>query len=191
MRLFVAVELSRSVRESALEAIAILEPRLDRTIRLRWVSADQMHLTVRFIGPVPDDRIPVLLAALAPPMPLEPFDIELDGCGVFPRSGSPRVIWIGLSQGLGQLQAMHEEFNRRLGTLGFAPEDRPFTPHLTLARIKEIGAPASRLLRDLVRDVQPRNARCRIDSATVFRSDLSPRGSRYTAVQHVSLTTTR
>jgi 2'-5' RNA ligase len=188
MRLFIAVELSRSARESAQEAVAILDSRLDRSIRLRWVSADQMHLTVRFIGPVPDERIPILLKALEAPLRLEPFDVELNGCGVFPKSGPPRVVWIGLSQGLEQLQAMHEEFNRRLGSLGFAPEDRPFSAHLTLARIKEIAAPASRHLRDSIRDLPPRKARCRIESATVFKSDLSPRGSCYTAIQHVLLT---
>ena len=187
MRLFVAVELPDPVREAAREAATVLERRVDRGVRLRWVSSDQMHLTVRFIGHVPDDDVRAVMKALEPPLSVASFEVGIHGCGVFPKSGPPRVIWIGLSRGVEQLHAMHEEFNRRLRPLGFEPEDRPFSAHLTLARIKDIGSRAARQLRDSVRDVQPRNVRCRIDSATVFRSDLSPRGSRYNAVLHVPL----
>lgn len=161
---------------------------MDRQIRLRWIPAEQMHLTVRFIGQVPDETVPALLNALESPLPLEPFELELAGCGVFPRSGPPRVIWIGLSQGTERLQAMHEEFNRRLDPFGFEAEARPFSAHLTLVRIKEIGSLAGRQLRESVRDMQPHTVRCRVDAATVFKSDLSSRGARYTAMLHVPLT---
>jgi 2'-5' RNA ligase len=188
MRLFVAVELPDQVREAAQDAATVLERRVDRGVRLRWVSSDQMHLTVRFIGQVPDDSVQPLLGALAPPLPIAPFEVEFGGCGVFPRSGPPRVIWMGVSQGVRQLQAMHEECNRRLGVLGFEAEDRPFSAHLTLARIKEIGSHAARQLRDAIRDAQPAIVRCRVDSATLFKSELSPRGPRYSALLHVPLT---
>jgi 2'-5' RNA ligase len=191
MRLFVAVELPPKIREAAREAASMLEQRLDRGCRIRWVPADQMHLTVRFIGRVPDDEVPVVLDALAPPLPLEAFEVEFGGCGVFPRSGPPRVIWIGVSQGVERLQAMHQEFNRRLSSLFVPREDRPFSAHLTLARIKEIGSKAGRQLRESVRDVQPHSVRCRVDAATVFRSELSPRGARYSRLLQVLLTPQR
>ena len=191
MRLFIAVELPDEVRDVAQATATILARHIDRAVRLRWVSADQMHLTVRFIGQVSDDRVRAVMDALQPPLPVAPFNLEFRGFGVFPASGPPRVIWIGVSQGLEELGVMHQEFNRRLATLGFEAETRPFSAHLTLARIKEIGSHAARQLRELVRDAQPSNARCRIDSATVFKSELSPRGSRYSALLHVPLTTRR
>ena len=166
----------------------MLEQRLERGCRIRWVPADQMHLTVRFIGQVPDAEVPVVLHALERPLLLEPFEVEFAGCGVFPKSGPPRVIWVGVSRGLEQLQAMHEEFNRRLSSLFVPRDDRPFSAHLTLARIKEIGSHAARQLRESVRDVQPHSVRCRVDAATVFRSELSPRGPRYARLLQVLLT---
>jgi len=123
--------------------------------------------------------------ALAPPLDLAPFDVELGGCGVFPPSGPPRVIYIGLAQGLPSLAAMHEEFNRRLRPFGFEPEDRPFSAHLTLARIKDAPKGAGAPLREALRHIQPSGARAHVTSATVFQSHLSPKGPRYEALLHV------
>lgn len=189
--MFVAVELPEDVRETAKETALVLARRLDRSVRLRWVSADQMHLTVRFIGHVPDNKVQAVVDAVESPLSMAPFDVEFEGCGVFPKAGPPRVLWIGLSQGLDALRAMHEEFNRRLAPLGYEAETRPFNAHLTLARIKEISSHAARQLRESVREVQPRSMQCRVSAATLFKSDLSPRGPRYTSLRHVPLTATR
>ncbi len=166
----------------------MLQQRLDPAVRLRWVSDSQMHLTVRFIGHVADGTVPAVLTALAPSLTVEPFEVEFNGCGVFPKSGPPRVIWVGVSRGLEQLQTMHEEFNRRLSPLLVPTDDRPFSAHLTLARIKDIRSHAGRQLRESVRDVHPRSVRCRVDAATVFRSELSPHGPRYSGLLQVLLT---
>ena len=154
-------------------------------LKARWVPPENMHLTVRFIGHVDDARAPAMLEALAPPLDLAPFDVELGGCGVFPPSGPPRVIYIGLAQGLPSLAAMHEEFNRRLRPFGFEPEDRPFSAHLTLARIKDAPKGAGTPLREALRHIQPSGARAHVSNATVFQSHLSPKGPRYEALLQV------
>jgi 2'-5' RNA ligase len=180
MRLFVAVEFDEAVRDAADRVASELRARLDARVKARWVDADKMHLTVRFIGHVADDRVATVLEALRPPLPIAPFDTALGECGVFPRSGPPRVLWIGLQDGLPSLKAMHDEFNQRLVSLGLAAEDRPFRPHLTLARVKDAPRDASRSMREMVAAVRVPLLRCHVTAATVFRSSLSPRGSTYT-----------
>jgi 2'-5' RNA ligase len=187
MRLFVAVRLADSVVDAALDAAREMRERIGPQLAARWAERDHMHLTVRFIGGVADELVTPLLHALRAPLPVAPFDIALGDCGMFPPSGPPRVIWIGLASGLPSLRRMHEEFNRRLAPLGFAPEDRPFNAHITLARVKDEPRGSSRTIRDVVVNVSPRPARCHITSATLFQSQLSPQGANYRSLLDVPL----
>jgi 2'-5' RNA ligase len=167
------------VRAAAHEAGKELQRKLGNRLNARWVPVENMHLTVRFIGHVGDACVPAVLDALSPPLPIQPFDLELNGCGVFPASGPPRVIWIGAAAGVLSLQAIHDEFDRRLLPVGFAAEARPFNAHLTLARIKDARRGSGSHAREAARAIRPRTERCRVAHATVFRSVLSPTGSRY------------
>ncbi len=187
MRLFVAVELDAAVLSAAEQAVAQLRDRLDRALQARWISTTNMHLTVRFIGHVAGERAPAVLNELEPPLAIPPFDVTLEDCGVFPPSGPPRVIWIGLKDGLPSLRAMHDQFNHRLQPLGFEPESRPYSAHLTLARIKDAPRGSAASVRDAIRAVGVPQAQCRISAATVFESRLTPNGSIYTSVLHVPL----
>ena len=191
MRLFVGVELSQQVRQAAEDVKRTLERQFGETLRARWVPTDNMHLTVRFIGYVSDERGQPLVDALRPPMHVEPFDIALDGGGVFPPHGPPRVLWIGLKEGFASLQAIHHELNARLRPLGFQPEDRPFSAHLTLARVKDAPRKSAALVRSAVRSIDVAEARCHIGHATVFESRLSPRGSTYTALIEIPLSSAK
>ena len=188
MRVFIAVELGDAVRSAAEQVTGAVRSRLDPRVRATWVPADKMHLTVRFLGHVDDSRVSIVLDAVRPPLPIPPFEIALGACGVFPRSGPPRVFWIGLIDGLTSLQAMHDEFNRRLRPLGYEPEGRAFAAHLTMARVKEAHRDAARSVREAIAAVRVPAVRCRIDAATVFQSSLSPKGSTYTRLLTVSLT---
>lgn len=179
MRLFIGVGLVENVRDAAAAVADDLKRQVRSRVRAAWVGAEKMHLTVRFIGHVDDSRVPALLEALEPPLPIAPFEVALGQCGAFPRSGPPRVFWIGLAEGLPGLRAMHEHFNRRLAPLGFLPEDREFNAHLTLARVKEVTRGPSRAVRDTLDHVRVPAARCLIDHATVFQSLLSPKGATY------------
>ena len=179
MRLFVAVTLNDAAIVAAQDAAEEIRRRLGTAVRARWVNAENLHLTVRFIGNVAGDRASAILDVLRPPLSIQPFDVELGVCGVFPPSRPPRVIWIGLASGVPQLQGMHEELNRRVAPLGYEPERRPFSVHLTLARIKDAARAEARTMRDAVRSVRPAPARSPVTSATVFESRLSPRGAVY------------
>lgn len=179
MRLFVGVALEEHVRAAAEKASRDLQRRLDARVRAIWVATAKMHLTVRFIGQVEDSRVPRILQALEPPLPIAPFDILLGECGAFPRSGPPRVFWIDLRDGLPSLQAMHDEFNRRLSPLGFAPEERAFNAHLTLARVKDVPRDSVRATREALASLRVPPTPGRIAHATLYQSQLSPKGSTY------------
>jgi len=187
MRVFVAVEIAEDARRAAEKTGEALRRSVDPHLRASWIAPVNMHLTVRFIGHVADDRLASVLGALTPPLRMDPFDVELGGCGAFPSSGPPRVIWIGVTEGLPSLSLMHDEFDRRLAPLGWEPEERPFSAHLTLARVKSASRPAAALLRQTIREIPALHARWRVDRATILRSHLSPRGARYEPLGHVVL----
>lgn len=182
MRMFVAVEISDRLRQAAAAAATRIRQDVGRALEARWVDPVNMHLTVRFIGQVDDDRAPDLVKVLAEPVRVAPFEIALGRCGVFPARGGPRVVWLGLTTGLPSLAAMRDEFSRRLALLGIEPEDRPYSAHLTLARVKDLrkegrGSPAA--VREAIEKVDVAPARCRVDRATIFRSHMSSAGSWY------------
>jgi RNA 2',3'-cyclic 3'-phosphodiesterase len=187
MRLFVAVEIDDRARRVAEAVEEQLQGALNSTLKARWVPPANMHLTVRFIGHVDDRRAPAVIEALAPPLAIAPFDIELGACGVFPPKGAPRALWIGLTQGLPSLALMCDAFNRRLRPLGLEPEARPFSAHLTLARIKDAPGGAGRAVSDALGRVAVPAARFQVARATVFQSHLSPKGPRYEPVALVPL----
>lgn len=132
MRLFTAVDASPEVHENLKELLRRLEP----TARLRWTRPGNLHLTLKFIGEWPEERLEELQRALAS-VPSPPrFEVKFSGLGFFPNARSPRVFWAGMepSPELTQLAA---GIDRALEPLGVAPERRPYSPHLTLARIQE------------------------------------------------------
>lgn len=187
MRLFVAVELDDSVRRTAVKAADDLRRSFGSALRPKWIDASHLHLTVRFIGHVGDDRVPAVLEAIAPPLAIAPFEIALGECGVFPPHGPPRVLWIGVREGLTSLQALHQEFNRRLLPFGYQPDNRPFSAHLTLARVKDAPRGSGVAVREALRAVRVPPVRWRVEHATVFQSILSPRGSTYRLLLNVNL----
>jgi 2'-5' RNA ligase len=187
MRLFVGLALGDAPRALAVRVAAELKPQLGRGLEARWVPAENMHLTVRFIGYVPADRAPAVISAVSPPLDFAPFEMALGGCGRFPPRGAPRVIWIGLTKGLPALTALHEEFNRRLAPLGFEPENRPYSAHLTLARIKDARAAAARQIDAAFEHIRTGTVAQRVDALTLFESRLSPRSATYVEVCRLPL----
>ena len=187
MRLFVGVELSDEARRLAGQVAGDLQRKLGKTLTARWVAAENMHLTVRFIGHVPDDGVPALLEALTQPLDVAPFDIELGGGGRFPPRGAPRVLWIGVTKGLEPLAALHAEFNRRLARFGQEPENKPFNAHLTLARVKDARTAVANTVDAVFQSVRISTVRQRVEAVTVFESRLSPHGSNYFALSRVPL----
>jgi RNA 2',3'-cyclic 3'-phosphodiesterase len=187
MRLFVAVEIDDRARRVARGAQEKLQRALNSTLKARWVPSENLHLTVRFIGHVQDARVSALIEALAPPLDIPPFDVQLGGWGVFPRTGPPRAVWVGLTQGLSELASIHDALNQRLQPLGFEPEGRAFSAHLTIARIKHAPKGAGRTVHAALDRITIPATRVAVSRATVFESHLSPKGPRYEPMAFIPL----
>jgi 2'-5' RNA ligase len=187
MRLFIAVEIDEAVRAAASRAAEDVHARLSKLgpVAVGWVRPESMHLTVRFIGEVGEDTCLELRSRLSTPLRTPAFDLAVSGVGVFPPRGPIRVIWLGLPQGAEELVALHQEIEGRISGLGFAPEDRPFRPHLTLGRVK---APLPRGARDII-DRLPAApiGRSSVGQVTLFQSRLSPHGAKYVALARAGL----
>jgi 2'-5' RNA ligase len=131
MRLFSAIDLPDEVRANLKTFLDRLRP----TVAISWSRAENLHVTTKFIGEWPEERLEEMKSALRP-VRSAPFAISIRGTGFFPNARNPRVFWIGVESGpeLGALAAATED---AVAGLGVAREDRKYSPHLTLARIRE------------------------------------------------------
>lgn len=188
MRLFVAVELDESIRAAAGSAGQALRSRLPHDVVARWVPEENIHVTLWFLGEVEEARVAAVLAALESPFDLQPFSMSLDGLGAFPPSGAPRVLWLGVGRGAAELRMLHGRLSARLEPLGFARERRPYSAHVTLARVKDLGSRRSQVAvrRVLAEAVAPVSS-SPVKAVTLFRSRLSPKGASYEPVLRVPL----
>lgn len=192
MRVFVAIELDEAVKAAAADVAERLRQRLRQTasdIEARWVAPENFHLTLWFIGEVPDPDVDAITSALQRLSGTRAaFELELAGCGAFPPSGAPRVFWIGVHRGAGDAKALYAGTAAALAPLGFLPERREYSAHLTLARVKGIGRAPARLIRSVVSETPATCGISRVATVTLFRSRLSPRGSTYEPLVRVPLT---
>lgn len=132
--LFVAVPVPAPARERVAVLVESLPvPPEGRPVR--WVRFDGLHLTLRFLGPTPDERIDAIDAAMAAAAAGErPFRVTLGGAGAFPSARRPRAIWLGIVAGVDVLSRIAERLEDALVDAGWARDTRPFRAHLTLAR---------------------------------------------------------
>jgi 2'-5' RNA ligase len=159
-RLFVAIPVAADVRAAIGELMtAVAGGSIEERVfgQPRWVRVDGLHVTLRFLGATPDERQSALGDALrASARGAAPFEIVLSGGGAFPNSARPRVLWVGIAEGAVRIEALVRRLDVELQPLGWPPESRPFTAHLTLARTD--GVPGAeeraRALAELARDVR-------------------------------------
>jgi RNA 2',3'-cyclic 3'-phosphodiesterase len=190
MRLFVGVELDDRVKAAAADVAERLRQRLQRSpagVDARWIAPPNLHITVWFIGEVKDDGAEAIVAALRPAFSTPAFELHVRGCGAFPPSGAPRVFWLGLASGARSLVRIYDEVSNRLVPLGLEPQKRAYSPHLTIARIKDARRGTARLIRDALAALPADCGSCRVTAVTLFRSRLSPKGASYEPVQRVPL----
>ncbi|MFL6200392.1 MAG: RNA 2',3'-cyclic phosphodiesterase [Thermoanaerobaculia bacterium] len=180
MRLFVALEVPEPVRREVARRMAGLRDRLPRA---RWVDPENIHLTLLFLGQTPDDKVPVLAAKLREAFARHaPMTVRLSGGGTFPPKRPARVAWIGMEapQELAAVQA--DAVAAAVEAVGFEPEERPFKPHVTLARC-EPNWPrdaAEKLASAFPGEIGPPFT---VDRGVLMESKLSPRGARYRVVE--------
>ncbi len=187
MRLFTAIELGDAVRFEAAALVGELRRRAERMApraRVTWVAPDRMHLTLRFIGEVGDQQSQRIMSALRDPLALAPFVVQWAALGAFPSKGPPRVLWLGAGQGSEALCRVEAEISRRVVALGIPRADRPYSPHLTLARVREAGGVRTA---SLFEDLTPPRGETTVCTITLFQSRLSPRGPEYTVLLQTPL----
>ena len=188
MRLFVGIELDDRVREAAARISDSVRRQLAEGVDARWIAASNLHITLWFIGEVEEGRSEGLLDVLGRPYEVPAFDLEIAGLGAFPPSGPPRVFWLGVAAGLESLRRLHSELALRLGPLGFEPERRAYSAHLTIARVKAVSRTIpNRALREMLECLPAVAGRCRTTHVTVFRSRLSPKGANYEPLLRIPL----
>ncbi len=190
IRTFVAIELDKSIKDGLADLQDQLKAKAPKGA-VRWVRPEGIHLTLKFLGNVPVERIEGVIKALEEACQgFSPFSLSVGGLGCFPNLKRPRVIWVGVEEPTGELAALQAAIEKALVKLGFQPEERKFQPHLTLGRLKR---QASR--------GQPQRLGELIESMTIgeigemearivslMKSELKPTGAVYTRLAAVKLT---
>ncbi len=179
-RLFVAVELPDNVRNALAGAQTALKQK--GLGGLRWVRPEAIHLTLKFLGETPAERAPEIEAAIGRAVAGSgPLELSLAAPGVFGPGGHPRVIWMGLEGDVSRLAALQRRVEAEMAGLAFPREERPFSPHLTLARVPpELAQTSGMAIMKALADTQLPTGAFRVTEVSLMRSELKPDGAVYT-----------
>jgi 2'-5' RNA ligase len=187
IRAFVAIELPPTVTQE----LENIQRRLGKGAgtAARWVAPSGIHLTLKFLGDVAEARTAQIASALESACrAAKPLELGLQGAGAFPEPERPRVLWVGLRGDVAGLRLLQRQVDDALAPLGFAPEARGFTPHLTLARMRDGADPvAIRTLVQKLSTVSVAPAAFRAEEAALIRSELRPAGAVYTRLSAARL----
>ena len=187
IRSFVAMELPEEVRA----ALGNLQKEVTGAggVGVKWVAPAGIHLTLKFLGYVEEAKVPALVQALTRACEgFGPFELALSGLGVFPSPSRPRVAWVGLSGGVERLLRLQGGVEKALSPFGFPREERAFTPHLTLARLREGVAPQeARAFGEAFLGTSPEAVSFKVEGISLMRSQLTPSGAIYTRLAFIPL----
>jgi len=192
LRAFIAVELDSTLKQTIAgvqESLKLELHGLAPGVRLQWVRVDSIHLTLKFLGDIEQSRVGNILHVLEEVgRDYEPFSIDVKGFGVFPNLRAPRVLWMGLADQADVLIRLAGSIDAALAPLGFHIEPKPYSPHLTLARVKEQARIIANALTDsgVMRDVTSRGI-LPVQAMALMKSELMPSGSVYSRVGVVTL----
>lgn len=188
LRAFIAVEIPPEIHQAIEKKTASIRATLNKSL-VRWVPTGNVHLTLKFLG----DVSPANLEMLAQMLNLEVsqhqvFEMEFGGLGAFPNPRQPRVIWIGIQAPAG-LAALQHGIEAAAATLGYPADKRPFSPHLTVGRVKQkVGSADMQKIRTALEETQVGTlGTARVTAVHLFKSDLKPTGAVYTRLNSVPL----
>jgi 2'-5' RNA ligase len=187
LRTFIAVEMSPRVITRAGDLIDKL--RL-ADAEITWVRPQQMHLTLKFLGDIPDTETPDVCRVVSQvAADFEPFEIICRGAGAFPSNQQPRTLWIGVADGGDELMRLQAAIDERLkAKLGYAKERRGFHPHLTIGRVKRVAPGGHRALADILAENAHFDADLAIiDEVVTFASFLGRQGPTHDALGRAEL----
>ncbi|MFQ5997333.1 MAG: RNA 2',3'-cyclic phosphodiesterase [Dehalococcoidales bacterium] len=188
IRSFIAIELPDEIKK----ALAQLQAQLKagKQSPVKWVDPYSIHLTLKFLGNIAADKTSEITAAIEKAAQgISPFQLEVKDLGVFPNFRRVRVVWVGVSGEVAQLSQLQQRIESNLAPLGFAAESRAFTPHLTLARVREQASPAEQQnLGQLIASTRFEGVyRFSVDSINLMRSQLTSEGAIYSRISSVKL----
>ncbi|MBN1264553.1 MAG: RNA 2',3'-cyclic phosphodiesterase [Anaerolineales bacterium] len=179
LRTFIALEISQDTRNKLLNIIGTLQE-METSRSIRWVDPEKIHLTIKFLGDIQPGRIVDIVSALDEiSVKIEPFQFALQGLGCFPNPRNARVLWVGLGlKESGSLYQLHTYVEKALEKAGYPAENKPYHPHLTLARIKNpLGTEKITAMLDRFQSFKTEESISRI---VFMQSELKPSGSVYT-----------
>lgn len=184
MRTFVAIDLDPAVRQPL---IKLLRDDLPSDREVRWCTEHQLHVTLKFLGEVRDTQIAAVCDAVkAASAEIEPFPLRIKGLGCFPGPRNPRVLWCGVEDPTGSCRQWVEAADPLFTELGFPPEGRAFTPHITLGRSRSTAG--GRVFQRVLETVAPPETdEMTVDRVVVFESRLLPGGAQYHPMATVDL----
>jgi 2'-5' RNA ligase len=178
MRLFAALEIPAAVRENLAALLKSLRAVSPRT---RWVRPENLHVTLKFIGEVPETKLAAIRNALAGVRPDQSVTLDFRGLDFFPNDKHPRVFWAGI-EASPNLKTLAADVDRATEKLGIPREQRPFTPHLTLARFEPPGLPEE--LRSAIQESAARDfGSVRTSQFHLIESKLKASGAEYTTLE--------
>lgn len=189
LRAFIALDIPPKVQENVHRATSNLRKGTESLIR--WVPAENMHLTLKFLGDISPANVEFLTQMIHTEADsYNCFDIQLTGLGSFPSAKRPRVIYIGI-QAPAELEALQHGVEAAARTLGYESEERSFSPHLTIGRVKHalrISATDQQKIRRALEGTKIDSlGTARVDSVHLYKSDLKPTGSVYTRLYSAQL----
>jgi 2'-5' RNA ligase len=185
-RAFIAIELSREIAEGVRRIQAGLR---ERTKDVRWVRPEGIHLTLKFLGDVDPDRIEGIASQAEEDVKtIGPFTVGVRGCGGFPQDRYPRVIWIGVVDPNDALKELQARVEQGMEGMGFAREERVYTPHLTIGRLRS-GKGKGKVAQALEAMKACDLGTMEVREICLFRSLLKPTGAEYTNLKIIPLKT--
>ncbi|MDA8242082.1 MAG: RNA 2',3'-cyclic phosphodiesterase [Nitrospiraceae bacterium] len=183
LRCFIAVALPAAVKQSVGKMIRGLS---ETGADVKWVPEQNLHLTLKFLGATGEEKIEEMSGALRKKLsPYRPFYITIGGVGSFPGGRHPRVIWVGM-QDYAPLEDIYREVEGVMTQLGYPQEDRPFSPHLTIGRVRS----GKRLMEVLKRLDELRAVsfdEFEVKGVTLMKSELKPGGAEYSSLAEIPL----
>lgn len=188
VRSFIAIELPDELKAE----LSQLQNRLKSGEQpwVKWVDPYSIHLTLKFLGNVAVDRISEITRAMeTAAQGISPFHLEVKKLGFFPNLRRVQVAWVGVSGEVDKLSQLQQRIESNLARLGFTPESRPFTPHLTLARLRNQASPDERQrFGQLIADTKFEAAyTIEVDAISLMRSQLTRDGAIYSRISSVRL----
>jgi 2'-5' RNA ligase len=179
IRSFIAFDIESSY---VLERITQMQKKLAETgADLKFVEPKNIHITLRFLGNITPNMVDRIFEGMQK-VQFVPFDVKIQGVGAFPDIRYPRVVWAGIREGANQLRGIFSQLEPYLRGLGFAPDPKGFSPHLTIARVKS-GRNKAALVKFLVENANYEFGVVRAECLRLKRSDLTPKGPIYSTLR--------